>query len=84
MYSSCDIAVKVHTVGAILKAELRYGLELAQLISPAATRKEIMHLKYQDSVQHATRGKPTTSRYLTRQSSNGRRKKDKQGGLFRL
>ena len=43
--SNCDIAVKVYTADAILRAKLLYGLESAQLIPSVAKRMETLQLK---------------------------------------
>jgi hypothetical protein len=44
-HSDCDIAVKVYTADAILRAKLLYGLESAQLIPSVAKRMETLQLK---------------------------------------
>ena len=44
-HSNCDIAVKVYTADAILRAKLLYGLEPAQLIPSVAKRMETLQLK---------------------------------------
>ncbi len=44
-HSNCDIAVKVYTADAILRAKLLYGLESAQLIPSVAKRMETLQLK---------------------------------------
>ena len=44
-HSNCDIAVKVYTADAILRAKLLYGLESAQLIPSVAKRMETLLLK---------------------------------------
>ena len=44
-HSDCDIAVKVYTADAILRAKLLYGLESAQLIPSVAKRTETLQLK---------------------------------------
>ena len=44
-HSDCDIAVKVYTADAILRARLLYGLESAQLIPSVAKRMETLQLK---------------------------------------
>jgi len=44
-HSNCDIAVKVYTADAILRAKLLYGLESSQLIPSVAKRMETLQLK---------------------------------------
>ena len=44
-HSNCDIAVKVYTADAILRAKLLYGVESAQLIPSVAKRMETLQLK---------------------------------------
>ena len=44
-HSNCDIAVKVYTADAILRAKLLYGPESAQLIPSVAKRMETLQLK---------------------------------------
>ena len=44
-HSNCDIAIKVYTADAILRAKLLYGLESAQPIPSVAKRMETLQLK---------------------------------------
>ena len=44
-HSNCDIAVKVYTADATLRAKLLYGLESAQLAPSVAKRMETLQLK---------------------------------------
>ena len=90
-HSNCDIAVKVYTADAILRAKLLYGLESAQLIPSVAKRMETLQLKVFRKIlrlntTNIDRENNNYSIFEKNKPGNGRRrhrkKKEKEGSTI--